>query len=100
MLLFACSLEDGRSTADFMLSQKTKPAEKFALSRPKCLKQQEPTQGAAVELLSWQVFPFNKRIAGNQVATSFMIPCQYGFDVWGLDLVVGLKLHRTIEDAA
>ena len=76
------------------------PAEKFSLSRPERLKQQEPTQGAAAELLSWQVLQSDKRIAGNQVATSFMIPCQYGLDVWGLDLVVGLKLHRTIEDAA
>lgn len=51
---------------------------------PEPFSQQEPLKGAAAELLSWQVSPSGERIAGNQVATSFMVPCQYGFDVWGL----------------
>lgn len=51
---------------------------------PEPLSQQESLKGAAAELLSWQVSPSGERIAGNQVATSFMVPCQYGFDVWGL----------------
>lgn len=64
---------------------------------PNILSQQETTtqQGAAAELLSWQVSPSSEEIVGNQVATSFIVPCQYGFDVsglgGGLDLVaVGL----------
>ena len=72
---------------------------------PKTLSQREPTQAAAAEVLPWQVSPSGERITSYQVATIFMVPCQYGFDVWGLggvlDLVsVGLKLHRTIEEAA
>lgn len=51
---------------------------------PKTLSQQELAQDAAAELLSRQVSPSGERLAGNQVATTFMVPCQYGFDVWGL----------------
>lgn len=57
------------------------------------------------ELSSWQVSPRGEIIAGNQVATSFMVPHWFGFDVmgltgWGLDLLeVDLKLPRTIREA-
>ena len=46
--------------------------------------QRGPTQGAAAEVLSWQVSPSGQRIEANQVATTFTVPCHHGFDVWGL----------------
>lgn len=49
---------------------------------PKAFPRQEPSQGTAAEVYS-QVGPSGGR-TGNQVGTSFMVPCWFGFDVWVL----------------
>lgn len=78
--LFICMcFKDELLKADFLLSEGESCRAVFPEPYPKTLSQQDSTQGAAAELLSWQVFPSGKRIAGNQVATSFMVPRQYGF---------------------
>lgn len=71
---FVCSLEAELLTADFVLSH-DRPY-------PETMPQQDPTQGADAELLSWQVVPSSERIAGDHFTT--MASRQCGFDVWGL----------------
>lgn len=60
-------------------------------------------KGATAESASWWASLFTEIIAGNQVATTFMVLCHYGFGVegpgWDCGIVVGLKLPRLTEGA-